>query len=301
MKTTKERIFEIADQMTQNNQNPTLAAVRKELGGGSYTTITEAMTEWRASRQAATAPLREPAPQAISERLDVLGAELWSVALELANSRLKADREALEAARVEMDRQQAEAAELADQLAGEIEQLRAENEKLTFQLGLAETSQKGLEDLLAVERDENTRLKAQAEANADHIKDLHNQLDRAQQENKEQRSKAEVQHREDASEISRLLTALQQTENRLNDLKADREADKKAIEQAAIKQEKADQALEKANQEAKEAVVQAAQLRGELEALKAQVVQQAEMIKQINKQHPKPKNGGKSSEMPEKE
>jgi len=49
--------------------NPTLAAVRKGLGGGSFTTISEAMTEWKARKAAREKPLNEPAPQAVAERL----------------------------------------------------------------------------------------------------------------------------------------------------------------------------------------------------------------------------------------
>lgn len=31
-------------------------------------------------------PLREPAPEGISKRLDEVGAEVWAIALELANA-----------------------------------------------------------------------------------------------------------------------------------------------------------------------------------------------------------------------
>jgi colicin import membrane protein len=75
----------------------------------SYTTISETMTEWNAARQVATAPLREPAPLAIAERLADLGADVWTIALELAGRRLKANREALENARAGMEAQKAEA------------------------------------------------------------------------------------------------------------------------------------------------------------------------------------------------
>lgn len=124
MAITKDQIFETADELAAAGQNPTLANVRKAVGGGSFTTISEAMSEWRGARQAATAPLREPAPPAIGDRLADLGADVWAIALELASGRLKADREALEGARMEMEAQKAEAVELADQMAAEIEQLR---------------------------------------------------------------------------------------------------------------------------------------------------------------------------------
>jgi hypothetical protein len=46
MPTTTE-IHAIADRLAATGQRPTLAAVRKELGGGSFTTISEAMKDWR--------------------------------------------------------------------------------------------------------------------------------------------------------------------------------------------------------------------------------------------------------------
>lgn len=39
MAITKEQIFAVADELDAAGQNPTLASVRKQLGGGSFTTI----------------------------------------------------------------------------------------------------------------------------------------------------------------------------------------------------------------------------------------------------------------------
>ena len=50
MAITRERIFEVAEAMDAAGQVPTLAAVRKAIGGGSFTTISEAMTEWKANK-----------------------------------------------------------------------------------------------------------------------------------------------------------------------------------------------------------------------------------------------------------
>jgi hypothetical protein len=88
------------------------------VGGGSFTTIQDAMTEWKAKRQAKETPIKEPAPQALTDRLNEVGAEIWSMALQLANARLTADREALEAERAQMEADRQEAADLADQLNG---------------------------------------------------------------------------------------------------------------------------------------------------------------------------------------
>lgn len=104
--------------------NPTFSLVDAPDGATIDAITSEAMSEWRAARQLATAPLREPAPPAITDRLTDFGADVWAIALELAGGRLKADREALESARGALEARRAEAVELADQMAAEIEQLR---------------------------------------------------------------------------------------------------------------------------------------------------------------------------------
>ena len=52
MAITREQIWNAADEIDAAGQNPTLAAVRKAVGGGSFTTIQDAMTEWKARRAA---------------------------------------------------------------------------------------------------------------------------------------------------------------------------------------------------------------------------------------------------------
>jgi hypothetical protein len=50
------------DQIDAEGDRPTLAAIRKKLGGGSYSTISEAMTEWHARRTQKTVQA-EPVPE----------------------------------------------------------------------------------------------------------------------------------------------------------------------------------------------------------------------------------------------
>ena len=47
MAITRDQIFAVADEIDAAGQNATLAAVRKALGGGSFTTISDGMTEWK--------------------------------------------------------------------------------------------------------------------------------------------------------------------------------------------------------------------------------------------------------------
>jgi len=84
---TRETIWEAADTLAAAGQSPTLAAIRRALGGGSFTTISEAMTEWHAKRRQAAVPIREPVPAEIAERTREFGESIWAAALELANAR----------------------------------------------------------------------------------------------------------------------------------------------------------------------------------------------------------------------
>ncbi|MBU2732054.1 DNA-binding protein [Acidithiobacillus ferridurans] len=146
---TQKAIWAAADALVAAGERPTLAAVRQAVGGGSFTTISEAMGEWRA-RQSVAEPVREPAPDAVSQHAAVLASELWAQALAIARDRLQADREALEATRTEMARERAEAVELADLLAGELDQLRAEAD--AGQILLAEKDDALLERTQEIER-----------------------------------------------------------------------------------------------------------------------------------------------------
>ena len=124
---TKEEIWTAATALAEAGERPTLLAVRRAVGGGSYTTISEAMAEWRA-RQTQPAPSREPAPESVVSQASDLAAAIWAQASALAQERLQVERAALDGVRVEMEQERGEAVELADTLAGELDQVRAELE-----------------------------------------------------------------------------------------------------------------------------------------------------------------------------
>ena len=126
MAISKQQIFAAADVIDAAGNKPTLTAVRKAVGSGSFSTISEAMTEWRANGSAKRASIQVAVPQAITDLLSGLGSDVWSAALELANGRLTTEREALEEARLQLEAEKAEAAELADQLSAELESMKAE-------------------------------------------------------------------------------------------------------------------------------------------------------------------------------
>lgn len=124
MAITTADIHAAADRIAEAGQQPTLAAVRKALGGGSFTTISEAMKGWKAAQAAAAAPLREAPPEAITERVSDIAGDIWALALSLANDRLAAEREFLKETRRDLEHAANEAVELADQVSIELEAAR---------------------------------------------------------------------------------------------------------------------------------------------------------------------------------
>lgn len=125
MAITKNAIFKAANTIKASGSQPTLAAVRTLVGGGSFTTISEALKEWKA-KNATVSDIKEAAPEAVAGQLEAFGRELWATALNSANERLATERASMEASRIELKAQHREAAELADQLAAELDAERAQ-------------------------------------------------------------------------------------------------------------------------------------------------------------------------------
>lgn len=143
---TPEEIWTVADALTAEGQKPTLAAVRHAVGGGSFTTISEAMSAWRA-RQATVAEQTRtaiPVPEAVQKLADTVATQIWAEALRVADSRLQAEREALEETRQTLVQEKTEAVDMADALALELDQLR---ETVKTQLICQDENETAIQDL----------------------------------------------------------------------------------------------------------------------------------------------------------
>jgi chromosome segregation ATPase len=174
MAVTKEQIFSAADELAAAGQKPTLEAIRQRTGG-SYTTISPALNEWKARQATAAQPLREPAPQAVADRL----AEVWGIALELANARLASEREALEKARAELEADRAEATELADRLAAEVEELQSRLASTEAAEAAARGEAEELRGQLAAAQEQAHTAEARAQEIERRAGELRTELDRA--------------------------------------------------------------------------------------------------------------------------
>lgn len=185
MKSTNERIFQIADEIDAAGQNPTLAAVRKALGGGSYTTISEAMQEWRARKAANAIRPLVPPPSAVTEQLADLGTEIWSLALEMANGKLAAERDALEEKRTGLEAEKMEAVELANQVTAELEvsQRKIADSEAAKRAALSDLSALQVQAALLSER--SAAAEARAEEAGKRADDLNIELTRVNAQNAE--------------------------------------------------------------------------------------------------------------------
>lgn len=184
MAISREAIFAAADALVEAGERPTLEGVRQRVGG-SYTTISPLLNEWKAHRAAKTAPVQEPIPQAVQDKLSEVGGEIWRMASDLANTRLAAEREALEKARAEIEAERTEAVELADQLANEREALQVRLAELEASEAAARSEVERLRQELASAREEAAGLRGRLEASQEQVTALLARLVPAQEEQKE--------------------------------------------------------------------------------------------------------------------
>jgi hypothetical protein len=185
MAITKKAIFDAADVLDAAGQRPTLAALRKAVGGGSFTTISEAMKEWWAARVLREAPVREPAPAVVGERLGVVADEIWALALRVANERLAGEREAFDAARVQAEQEKVEAVELADAVSAELELLQGKVSALEEAERTARQEAATLREQLAASRERAATAEARAAEIERRADDLNAELARVNGQNAE--------------------------------------------------------------------------------------------------------------------
>ena len=276
MAVTKEQIFSAADELAAAGQKPTLEAIRQRTGG-SYTTISPALNEWKARQATAAVPLREPAPQAVSDRLAELGGDLWAIALDLANARLAAEREGLEKARAELEADRAEATELADKLAGDVEALQSRLASIEAAEQAARIEADELRGQLATAQEQAHTAEARAVEIERRAGELRRELDRAHQDADQARGALAEQQKANqaaAAQLDQVRAELATTKAKAEAADhAHQEQRKTAAQEAhrvAERMTKAEAGRDEARSAASSAREEAAKLRGQVEALQTQ-------------------------------
>ena len=133
MALTIEDIHAVADQLHANGITPTQTKVREALGGGSFSTIGEALKTWKKELQEHEQLKKTDMPDVVKDNGLLYIAQIWQTADQKANADLSAIRETY--AKENADNQAAVdefkevIATLEAEQAASLEQLRVSNEK----------------------------------------------------------------------------------------------------------------------------------------------------------------------------
>ena len=92
---TKDQVYAACDAVVARRDEPTLDAVRTEIGSGSKGTIAPLVREWRAEQAATTKLSGTPVPEDVAALGAIQNAKLWAVAVGIAEANLAPQREAL--------------------------------------------------------------------------------------------------------------------------------------------------------------------------------------------------------------
>lgn len=76
---TEENVFRFLDRISANGEEiPSLRTIRSEVGGGSLSTISKAVNDWKAANQSATADPHTLPVTLSEEQLKLLGDSIWN-------------------------------------------------------------------------------------------------------------------------------------------------------------------------------------------------------------------------------
>lgn len=250
MALTTQQIHAVADELHEEGIKPTLANVRKRLGGGSFTTISDAMQSWRKEHKEEQQLQQVELPSGISDRLQALGADLWQTAIDIANDRLSKERDALEVIK-------AKAQQDVDEYAESVKTLESEQKELLQQLD-------ELNDIANTAIAERDKLKEQL-ADKQHKLELTNTVtDTAQRQLDDTRTaldKAQAELTDKTSQVATLTANNNSKQSEIDRLKSELETS-----QSEIKELKAE--VKTLNKEYNELNAQYAENKGELKAVK---------------------------------
>lgn len=268
-KDARDRIFAAADQLFEDlgrESFPTVDAVRRQ-ARVNMNDASAGMREWRRQKTAQVAPVAVQVPEAVQQAGNQAVAVLWHAAQELANASLLSAQAGWEAERAELEVMRQELVDAYEAQAREVEQAQARIRDVELELaGAADRAAEGerlIEDMRGALAASDSRA-AVAQQRAEEIehraRELRTELDHAHGNAQEQRQAAEAARkeagaaREEAAQLRGRIEALEGV------VSAEREAHQEQR-----------QAAEDARKEAGAAREEAAQLRGRTEALEGVV------------------------------
>lgn len=131
MSLTVEKIHAAADDLANQGINPTQTKVRDALGGGSFSTIGEALKTWKQEQKEHEQLKQTDMPDDLKEEGIVHLAKIWQIADKIANDRLATAREALVVAQANSEAEVKEAQEAVETLEKEQDDIKAQLASMT--------------------------------------------------------------------------------------------------------------------------------------------------------------------------
>ena len=180
---TQERVFEIADALTERGEEPTILSVQAAIGGGSYSTVKRYIDVWKEAGRQRRAQVA--LPDAAVERLMALGRDFWALLEERAAQQVEQIRATTREEIATLETQTRQAEQAIGKLEGEkeaLEQLAAERE----------TANQALRAQFQAERERATAAEAKATQLDARVVDLKAELDRVLKQMESERHAAEA-------------------------------------------------------------------------------------------------------------
>lgn len=93
---TKEKVFAAADKLKSEGVKPTGAAVKEELGGGSFSSIGPLLSEWRITQRELDKEARQsPVPESLNAAVSNMVNQLWRISQNESDKRLQGERKSM--------------------------------------------------------------------------------------------------------------------------------------------------------------------------------------------------------------
>lgn len=184
---TDAQIIETAKKLASEGVNPTLVTVRDALGKGRFSTIGPALKRWKESRAEKHEMAQVEVPGGISEWIEQFKGAIWQAAVDVAERRLQAEREALQEARARAEQEVTESLEAVRTLEAELEK---QSQELETVRGRAATVEQAVTEATQAATEATTRLEStqrELEQERDRVARLEIKAEKAQAEASELR------------------------------------------------------------------------------------------------------------------
>jgi colicin import membrane protein len=174
---TRDQVFEAADTLLAEGRKPTVKLVRERIGG-SFSTITPHLAEWKDARAGASGESAPEMPAPVAAASQVMWVSAWNAGQEV----LRAEREALALVRRELEQERTDLArEIAD-LEEKADAAASERDALAIELQRKEAVRLAAEQDSVTLRMENARLVERVANTEKRAEELRKQVERMERE-----------------------------------------------------------------------------------------------------------------------